>query len=292
MPPGVFGLLTGGREVGAALSKSPGVDMVTLIGSVPTGRAVYQSAASTMKPVILEMGGKNALIALPDANPQEVAAAAVRGMNYTWCGQSCGSMSRVFLHDAIHDEVLDRMKAEVAHYRPGSPVDPATTMGSIVSKAQYESILGFIASAREEGARLVCGGGPPPDPGLRDGFFIEPTIFADVKPSMRVGHQEIFGPVQSVFRWSDERAMLLDVIAVEYGLTCAVFTEDLERAHRIAAEVKAGYVWINEVSTHFLGAPFGGMKQSGIGREDCLGELLAFTQEKNIHIKLRPALRR
>jgi betaine-aldehyde dehydrogenase len=289
LPPGVFGLLTGGREVGSALASHTGVDMVTLIGSAATGRAVYQAAAASMKPVILELGGKNALIALADADPDEVAAAAVNGMNYTWCGQSCGSMSRLFLHDSIHDAVLERMPAHIARFKPGMPTEHATTMGAIVSKKQFDSVMDFIASGRAEGAQLLCGGDRPSNPALANGFFIEPTVFINVRPEMRIAHQEIFGPVQSVLRWNDEEEMLRVVNAVEYGLTGAVFTNDLDSAHRIAAQIEAGYIWINTVSTHYLGAPFGGYKQSGIGREECLAELVAFTQEKNIHIKLRRA---
>jgi acyl-CoA reductase-like NAD-dependent aldehyde dehydrogenase len=288
LPPGVFGLLTGGREVGATLASHRDVAMVTLIGSVPTGRAVMQAASGTLKPVLLELGGKNALIAFPDADPDAVAAGAVAGMNYTWCGQSCGSVSRVFLHDAIHDAVIARIRERIAHFRPGLPTDPATTMGAIVSKAQYEKVLGFIASAKEQGATLVCGGGHPADPALADGYFVEPTVFTDVTQDMRIASEEIFGPVQSILRWTDEAKMLADVNSVEYGLTCAIFTNDISTAHRVAAEVEVGYVWINKVGTHFLGAPFGGFKQSGIGREECLAELLAFTQEKNIHIALTP----
>lgn len=287
LPPGVFGLLTGGAEVGAALSSHPGVNMVTLIGSVPTGRVVYQAAAATIKPVILELGGKNALIACSDSDPDEVAAAAVAGMNYTWCGQSCGSTSRLLLHDAIYDKVLEKLTAKIAHYRPGIPTDPATTMGAIISKKQFDSVMGFIASAKEEGARLLCGGKKPGDSALQNGYFIEPTVFADVTPSMRIAREEIFGPVQSVIRWSDESEMLKIVNSVEYGLTCAVFSNNIDRAHRIASAVDVGFLWINTVSSHFLGAPFGGAKQSGIGRDECLAELLSFTREKNIHIKLR-----
>jgi acyl-CoA reductase-like NAD-dependent aldehyde dehydrogenase len=288
LPPGVFGLLSGGRDIGAALASHRDVAMVTLIGSVPTGRAVMQAAAGTLKPVLLELGGKNALIAFPDADPDAVAAGAVAGMNYTWCGQSCGSVSRVFLHDAIHDAVVARIRERITHFRPGLPTDPATTMGAIVSKAQYDKVLGFIASARDQGATLVCGGGHPADPALANGYFIEPTVFTDVTQTMRIASEEIFGPVQSILRWTDEATMLAEVNSVEYGLTCAIFTNDLTQAHRAAAEVEVGYVWINKVGTHFLGAPFGGFKQSGIGREECLAELLSFTQEKNIHVSLVP----
>ena len=288
LPDGVFNVLPGGRDAGEVLSSHPSVAMVSLIGSVPTGRAVMRGASETIKPVLLELGGKNALIAYPDADPKEVAEAMAAGMNFTWCGQSCGSTSRAFVHADIYDAVLDALSEACSRYRPGDPTDPATTMGAIVSEKQHRQTLDFIASAKEEGARLVTGGGRPksgvPESG---GFFVEPTVFADVTPSMRIARQEIFGPVMAVASWADEDAMLREVNAVDYGLTCSIWTNDLNRAHRAAGEVEAGYVWVNAVSTHFLGAPFGGYKQSGLGREECLEELLAYTQEKNIHIRLR-----
>jgi betaine-aldehyde dehydrogenase len=287
LPPGVFNVLPGGRDVGAVLTSHPGVAMVALIGSVPTGRAVMRAASDTLKPVLLELGGKNALIAFADADPDEVAAAVVAGMNFTWCGQSCGSTSRAFLHEAIHDAVVERISAHAARFRPGLPTDPATTMGAIASKAQHAKIMGYIDGARREGARLVHGGGVPDAPELAGGWFIEPTIFADVTPEMTIAREEIFGPVLSVLRWRDEAAMLAEVNRPEYGLTCSIWTDDLTAAHRTAMAVEAGFVWVNETSKHFLGTPFGGYKQSGIGREECLEELIAFTQEKNIHINLK-----
>jgi betaine-aldehyde dehydrogenase len=207
-------------------------------------------------------------------------------MNFTWCGQSCGSTSRAFIHEKIYEAVLERVKVRIQHWKPGIPTDPATTMGAIVSKVQFDRVMGYIESARSEGARLVSGGGRPDDPRLANGLFIEPTVFADVTPSMRIFKEEIFGPVVSVVKWSDEAAMFEQVNAVDYGLTASIWTSDLTAAHRAAAEVEAGYVWINDISKHFLGAPFGGYKQSGIGREECLDELLAFTQEKNVNINL------
>ncbi len=289
LPPGVFNVVPGGREAGSALASHRDVAMIALIGSVPTGRAVMKAASDTLKAVMLELGGKNALIAYPDANPDDVADGVIGGMNFTWCGQSCGSTSRAFVHERIYDAVLAKVKAKIGYYRPGIATDPATTMGSIISKPQYERILGFIEAAKQEGARLICGGGRPADPALAQGFFIEPTVFADVQPTMRIAREEIFGPVLSVFKWSDEGKMLEQVNAVEYGLTASIWTNDLSTAHRTAGSVQAGFVWINEVSKHFLGAPFGGYKQSGIGREECFEEMLAYTQEKNIHIRMRPA---
>jgi betaine-aldehyde dehydrogenase len=273
--------------VGQVLSSHPDVAYVALIGSVPTGRAVAKAASDTLKPVLLELGGKNALIAFPDADLDAVSAAVVDGMNFTWCGQSCGSTSRAFIHEKIYDAVLERAAKSIQRYKPGVPTDPATTMGSIISQVQHERIMKYIAAGKEDGARLVTGGKRPDDPKLAKGLFIEPTIFADVTMNMRIGKEEIFGPVLSVFKWKDEEEMLSQVNQVEYGLTCSIWTNDLTTAHRTAAAVEAGFVWINEVSKHFLGAPFGGYKQSGIGREECIEELLRFTREKNIHIGLK-----
>jgi betaine-aldehyde dehydrogenase len=287
LPPGVWNVVPGGREVGQVLASHPDVAMTALIGSVPTGRAVMKAASDTLKPVLLELGGKNALIAFPDADLDGVSSAVVDGMNFTWCGQSCGSTSRAFVHEKIYDAVLERAQASIKRYKPGDPTDPATTMGSIISRVQYDRIMGYIEAGKQDGARLVCGGARPGDPKLAKGLFIEPTIFADVTMDMRIGREEIFGPVLSVFKWSDEDKMLAEVNQVEYGLTCSIWTNDLATAHRTAAAVEAGYVWINEVSKHFLGAPFGGYKQSGIGREECIEELLRFTREKNIHVNLR-----
>ncbi len=288
LPPGVFNVVPGGKEVGAALAGHPGVAKVALIGSVPTGRAVMRAAADTVKPVMLELGGKNALIAYPDADTDEVAGGVVTGMNFTWCGQSCGSTSRAFIHEKIYDAVVARVREKIKAFKPGIPTDPATTMGAIVSKAQFDRVMSFIDSAKKEGAALIAGGGPPSDPKLANGFFIEPTVFA-VTAKNRIAREEIFGPVLALFKWSDEAAMLEDVNAVQYGLTASIWTNDLSTAHRTAMAVEAGYVWINDVGKHFLGAPFGGVKQSGIGREECFEEMLAFTQEKNIHVRLRPA---
>jgi len=288
LPPGVFNLVPGGKEAGAALASHPDVAKISLIGSVPTGRAVMRAAADTLKKVLFELGGKNALIAYPDSDPDAVASGLVGGMNFTWCGQSCGSTSRAFIHEKIYDAVIERVKVRIKHWTPGIPTDPSTTMGAIISKVQFDRVMSYIDSAKSEGARLVTGGKRPADPKLAKGLFIEPTVFADVKPSMRIFKEEIFGPVVGVVKWNDEAAMFEQVNSVEYGLTASIWTNDLTTAHRAAAAVEAGFVWVNDTSKHFLGTPFGGYKQSGIGREECLEELLSFTQEKNININLAP----
>jgi betaine-aldehyde dehydrogenase len=290
LPPGVFNVVPGGRDVGAALAQHPSVAMVALIGSVGAGKAVMRAASDTLKPVLLELGGKNALIAMPDSDPDEVAAAAIAGMNFTWCGQSCGSTSRAFIHESIYDAVVERMKSRASAFKPGLPTEHATTMGAIISKTQLERVVSYIDAGKSEGARLLTGGKRPDDPALAKGNFIEATIFVDVKQEMRIASEEIFGPVLSVLKWNDEAQMLKEVNSVDYGLTCSIWTNDVRKAHRLAAVVQAGFVWINEVSRHLLGTPFGGYKQSGMGREECLEELLSFTQEKHIHVNLkRPA---
>lgn len=286
LPEGVFSVLPSGTEAGAALAKHKGVDKVTLIGSVTAGKAVMRSASDTLKPVLLELGGKNALIGYPDSDPDRLADAIVAGMNFGWCGQSCGSTSRAFLHVDLHDAVVELLPGKIGRYKPGIPTDPDTTMGALVSRQHFERVMDYIESAKAEGARVVTGGHAVTEGALAEGCFIAPTIFADVTPAMRIAREEVFGPVLAVRRWSNEADMLKEVNGLDVGLTCAIWSRDLATAHRAANRVEAGFVWINEVGKHFLGAPFGGVKQSGIGREEGIGELLSFTHEKNIHINL------
>jgi betaine-aldehyde dehydrogenase len=286
LPPGVLNILTGDRECGEALTEHPLIPVVTLVGSVPTGRAIAKSAGARLKRTLFELGGKNALIVYPDAEVSRAIAGAVRGMNFTWCGQSCGSTSRLFVHDQLYDRVLAGVIAGAAHYKPGIPTEMETTMGAIISKAQWNKIMSYVEIGKAEGARLVAGGKAPDDPRLAKGFFVEPTIFADVTMNMRIAKEEIFGPVLSVIKWHDEEEMFEQVNSVEYGLTAAVYTTSLANAHRAAARIEAGYVWVNNASTHFPGVPFGGYKQSGIGREESIEELLSFTQLKNINFTL------
>lgn len=287
LPPGVLSVLPGGRACGEAMVRHPAVKKVTLIGSVPTGQAIARAAADQLKQVLLELGGKNALIVYPDADIEKVIVGAVKGMNFTWAGQSCGSTSRLFIHDAVYDKVLQGLLdlLEKAH-KPGLPTELTTTMGPLVSEAQMNKVLSYIEIAKSEGAKLLTGGKRPQDPSLAKGFFVEPTVFGDVTPNMRISREEVFGPVLSVLRWKNEEDMLAAVNDVDYGLTCSIWTRDLAQAHNAARTVQAGYVWVNNTSQHFLGAPFGGYKLSGLGREECFEELLSFTQVKNINVKL------
>lgn len=286
-PPGVVNILPGGVECGRVLSTHPLVAKVTLVGSVATGKAIQKAAADTLKLTSFELGGKNALIAYPDADLDRLVDSVVSGMNWGWCGQSCGSTSRVFLHESLYDTVLDRAQAIIAKsFRPGNPLDPNTTMGSMVSKAAQDRVLKYIDIAHKDGARLVIGGRIPDTPETKGGYFVEPTIFADVRQTMRIANEEVFGPIMSVLKWSDEEQLFRDVNSVEYGLTGAVFTSDIKTMQTAIRRIQAGTVWGNTTATHFFSMPFGGYKQSGIGRDDCMEELVDLTQIKAVHIKL------
>ena len=286
LPPGVLNILSGGMACGQALVNHPDVPRLALIGSVPTGRAIARAGAERLKHVTLELGGKNACIIYPDADMGKAIPAAVNGMNFTWCGQSCGSTSRLFVHESIHDQVVEGMLKAIRHYQPGIPTDMATTMGCIVSQQQHEKIMSYIALGQQEGATLAYGGQRPSDPALAKGWFVQPTVFTNVTQKMRLANEEIFGPVLSVIKWRDEAEMIEQVNAVEYGLTASIWTQNLTTAHRTAARVQAGFVWVNHVGSHFIGASFGGYKQSGIGREEGFDELLTYTQHKNVHVVL------
>ncbi len=287
-PPGVFNVVTGGRDTGAALVAHPKVAKIGFIGSVNAGRAVMSGASATLKALTLELGGKNALIACADTTPAEVADGVVRGMNFRYVtGQSCNSTSRVYLHADVHDATLAEIVKRVAQLKVGLPTERDSEVGCLSSQAQYDKTLAYIKLGIEGGARLAYGGKRPVDPKLARGFFVEPTVFAEVTDDMRIAREEIFGPVVSILRWSDENDLLARVNALDVGLTCSIWTHDLDRAHRLASKVEAGYIWINGASTHHVGVPFGGYKQSGLGREESIEELLAYTQIKNVNVTLR-----
>jgi betaine-aldehyde dehydrogenase len=287
-PPGVFNIVTGGRDAGAALAQHPKVAKIGFIGSVNGGRAVMQAASGTLKALTLELGGKNALIACNDVDPDTIASAVVRGMNFRYVtGQSCNSTSRIFLHEDIYDACLPAIVREVAKLKVGLPTERDTEMGCLSSQAQFDKTMSYIRLGQEEGAKLLYGGKRPTDPKLANGFFVEPTVFADVRDDMRIAREEIFGPVVSLLRWSSEADVIARVNAVDVGLTASIWTNDLSRAHRLAAAVQSGYVWVNDAATHYVGVPFGGYKQSGLGREESIEELLACTQIKNINVVYR-----
>ena len=283
-PKGVVNIVTGDAKAGAALVSHPDVSRIGFVGSVPSGRAIAKAAAETLKVVSLELGGKNPIIIFPDAEPAKAATSAIKGMNMNRQGQSCSSTSRVFVHQSLHGAVIEELVKQVEALPIGPPWVEENEVGPVVSERQYERILEFINSAEKEGAECLTGGGPPDDSELQKGFFVSPTVFDRVTPEMRIGREEIFGPVMSVFPWSDEETMLEAVNGVEYGLTAAIITNDLAKAMETAERVEAGYVWINSTG-RYLGAPYGGWKQSGFGQEECFDELLSYTRIKNINMR-------
>lgn len=287
-PPGVVNILTGdGPNAGAPLVRHPLVRRIHFTGSVEIGREIMRAAADLLKTVTLELGGKNPMIVFPDADLEKAVAGAFNGMNYCWSqGQSCGSTSRLFLHADIQDEFLARLVEKVRSVRIGLPADESTEMGCLVSRKHFDKVMSYIELGKKQGARLVAGGGRPPQPELARGYFVMPTIFDQVKQTMRLAQEEIFGPVQAVLTWRDEKELIQMVNGVLYGLTASIWTRDFAAAYRLAREIEAGYIWINDSSRHFPGVPFGGWKQSGFGREESLADLLSYTQLKSFNVNL------
>lgn len=287
LPPGVLNIVSGDRVVGEAMARHPRMKRLSFVGSAQTGMAIQRAAAEVaVKSISLELGGKNPFIVFPDAPVDQVAAAAVSAMNFTWQGQSCNSTSRLFLHEDIHDAVLDKVVALVKAIRLGDPFLTATQMGAMVSAAQLARTEDYVRIALAEGARLMAGGKRPTGPGFDKGYWYEPTVFADVKPGMRIAREEVFGPVLSVLRWSDEQEVLAMANASDYGLTGVVWSRDLSQALRVAKRLESGYIWVNGSTANAKALPFGGYKNSGIGRERGLQELYSYTESKSVQIYL------
>jgi len=284
LPAGVVNVLTGNAECGDAMVRHPDVRRAGVVGSVATGIAISKAAAEDLTHVSLELGGKNPIIIFPDADPKKAASYAVKGMNMSRQGQSCSSTSRVLVHHDLHDTVIEEMIKLVENLPIGLPWIETNELGPIVSEFQYEKILEYISSAKKKEANLVTGGGTPDDEELKYGFFIQPTIFDQVTPEMKIGKEEIFGPVMSVMEWNDYEAMLSIANGLEYGLTTMIVTDNLKMALETAERVEAGYVWINSTG-RYLGAPYGGWKASGMGQEECFDELISYTQIKNVNMR-------
>lgn len=289
LPPGVFNIVTGpGSVVGDALVRHPLVKRIAFIGSAATGRAIQRSAAEVgVKNVSLELGGKNPMIIFPDCDLTAAAEAAVSGMNFNWQGQSCGSTSRLFIHDDIYEDVLDRVVERVSRIKLGHPIKRETEMGPLNSASMLRRVQSFATSGTEQGARLMTGGFRPDGADFTKGYWFTPTVFADVRPDMKIATEEIFGPVLSVFRWSDREALIEQVNGTDYGLTASIWTRDIDTALSVGREIRAGYLWVNTVSAHYRAVPFGGQKSSGVGREECLEELYSYTETKAYNIAFR-----
>jgi betaine-aldehyde dehydrogenase len=275
LPPGLFNVLQGFGGVGEALVRDPRTAKVSLTGSIPTGKKVMGLAGSLMKHGTMELGGKSPLIIFEDA-PLQNAVAGVLMANFYSTGQICTNGTRVFVHRSIHDQLVARLAERVAQIRIGDPMDPANNMGPLVSAAQRDKVQGFIRAGQAEGATLVCG------------FWIEPTVFTNVRGDMTIAREEIFGPVASILIFDDEDEVIGRANDTSFGLAGAVFTDNLARAHRVAARLQVGRAWINCYNVSPVEVPFGGVKDSGIGRECAMAALDHFTQIKSIVVETGP----
>ena len=286
LPEGVFQVVQGFAETGRLLTRHPDIRTVSLTGEVGTGRAVMADAAATLKPVTLELGGKSPLIVFDDADLDNAVSGALLA-NFYSAGEVCSNGTRVFVHRRVRQAFLDRLLARVARMRVGDPLDPATQVGALISAAHMERVLHYIARGRQEGAELLAGGHRVMDGALAYGAFVAPTVFGGCRDDMAIVREEIFGPVMSVLAFDEEDEVVARANATEFGLAAGVFTSDLARAHRVIAQVQAGTCWINAYNITPVELPFGGMKQSGLGRENGRAAIEHYTQLKSVYVALR-----
>ncbi|MDP4553025.1 aldehyde dehydrogenase family protein [Alkalihalobacillus macyae] len=288
VPPGVINVVTGsGKEVGEALATHPKVEKIAFTGSTEVGRHIMSLASNTIKNTTLELGGKSPSILLEDADLSLALPGSLFGV-FLHSGQLCESGTRLFVPDKIYDQVIDGLKELSEKLVLGNPLDPATDMGPVISETQKESILSYIEKGKQEGARLVCGGQEVKVEGCEKGHFIAPTIFADVTNDMTIAREEIFGPVLSVIRYSEVEDAIRMANDTIYGLAAGVWTADVNKAYKVVKKLRAGVVWINDWHMLRNDAPFGGYKQSGIGREMGRHSLDAYTQVKHVHTSMVP----
>jgi betaine-aldehyde dehydrogenase len=283
LPPGLFNVVQGQGAQGAALVADPRVAKVSLTGSVATGRTVYAAAAEGIRHVTMELGGKSPLIVFDDADLEGAVGAAMLG-NFYSAGQVCSNGTRVFVQDGIRPRFLARLAERTAAIRLGDPFDEGVQMGPLISAAQRDRVLAYIAGARAEGARLVCGGTAVGNAG----FYVAPTVFADVTDDMTIAREEVFGPVMSVLGFATEAEAVTRANATPYGLSAGVFTADLARAHRVIGRMQAGTCWINTYNLTPVEAPFGGVKLSGVGRENGRAAIEHYSQVKSVYVATGP----
>ena len=282
LPPGVVNVVTGfGPTAGAALAEHLDVDKIAFTGSTEVGRLIQRAAASNLKSVSLELGGKSPNIVFADADLDAAVKGAIGGIFFNQ-GEVCCAGSRLFVEEKVHDEFIEKLAAHARTIRVGDPLDPSTQMGAQVSEEQFTKILGYIDAGRAEGARVVTGGERATD----KGYFLKPTIFSGVKPTMKIACEEIFGPVVSALTFRDVDEVIAAGNATNYGLAAAVWTRDLSKAHRAARALRAGTVWVNTYNTFDAGVPFGGYKESGVGRELGSQALDLYTQTKAVWVAL------
>jgi betaine-aldehyde dehydrogenase len=285
LPDGVFNVVQGDHRTGETLVAHPGVAKVSLTGEVGTGKIVMANAAATLKNVTLELGGKSPLIVFDDADLDNAVSAALMANFYTQ-GEVCSNGTRVFVHEEIHDEFIDRLVTRTSKMKLGDPMDPETHVGALISQDHLDKVLSYIEAGKVSGAKLVIGGGRPTDPALAAGYFVEPTVFDACTDDMKIVREEIFGPVMAVLTFRDEDDVIARANDTDYGLAAGVFTRDIQRAHRVVARLEAGTTWINNYNITPIEMPFGGYKQSGIGRENSLTTINHYTQVKSVYVEM------
>lgn len=283
-PPGVVNVVTGfGKDVGTPLVEHPLVRKIAFTGSDATGRAINQSAAKSFKRVSLELGGKSPNIVFADAKLEDAVNGAVSGI-FAATGQTCIAGSRLLLQESIHDAFVEKLLALAKTARMGDPMSYETQVGPVTTRPQYEKVLGYIDVARNEGAELLMGGGPATRPECGSGWFVEPTVFANVHNRMRIAQEEVFGPVLSIIRFKDEEEALAIANDVRFGLGSGVWTADIGRALRMSERIQAGTVWVNTYRAVSYMSPFGGYKDSGLGRENGVDAIREYLQVKSVWI--------
>lgn len=285
LPDGVLNVVNGyGTEAGAPLIEHAGIDKLSFTGSVPVGKSVMRAAAEHVTPVTLELGGKSPFVVFPDADVQQAAETSAAGIFYN-AGQSCDACSRILVHEDVREEFTDAFLGAASAWEPGDPLADETTMGPLTFADQHEKVTNYVEVGQEEGATLVHGGGSP-DGDLAAGYFVEPTVFDDVDNDMRIAQEEIFGPMQTIIGFSEYEEAIELANDVDYGLAAGVATRDAAMAHRAAADIQAGSIWVNEYHGGGPGIPFGGFKASGIGRECAKEALDEYTHTKSVNIAL------
>jgi betaine-aldehyde dehydrogenase len=287
LPDGLFQVVQGKAETGRLLSRHPGIAKISLTGEVGTGRKVMADAADTLKYVTLELGGKSALIVFEDANLDEAVSGALLA-NFYSAGEVCTNGTRVFVHRRVRDTFLAKLKARTEAMVIGDPLDPATQLGALISPAHMQKVLGYIALGQQQGATLLTGGKRVTAGALGAGAFVEPTIFTDCADDMAIVREEIFGPVMAVLDFNDEAEVVARANNTGFGLAAGIFTNDLTRAHRVIAALDAGTCWINTYNITPIEMPFGGNKQSGLGRENGRAAIEHYTQLKSVYVAMEP----